>query len=72
MRYLGRSQGICIQQLYEFLSLYAERNRIELRYLDTSLMVADIHTKALGTKEKWLHAIFLCNVLDVKKIITLE
>ena len=43
--------------------MYAARNRIELSYLDTELMVADIHTKAFTAKEKWLHAIFLINVL---------
>ena len=66
LRYLGRSQGICIQQLYELLTVYAARNRIELEYLDTELMVADIHTKAFTAKEKWSHAIFLINVLRLQ------
>ena len=62
MRYVNRSQGINTALLHELLRP-GNKHGIELRYADTTLMVADIHTKPFTAADKWRHATFIANVI---------
>ena len=55
MRYIGRTQGINIQLLHEFLGTVNPDCPCNLVKTDSVDMVADIHTKGFTKADEWKH-----------------
>ena len=68
MRYLLRAGGVSIAFLHEMLGGKNPTLPMHLRYTDTKLMVADIHTKGFTDAGAWKHARQLANILAPDEI----
>ena len=55
MRYLGRTQGVNIQMLHEFMGMAKSDCPRSLVKTTSADMVADIHTKGYPNSEEWIH-----------------
>ena len=64
MRFLSRSNGVSIQMLHENLNGNNPSVPYIVEYTDTSLMVADGHTKGFTDPKKWKHAQTMVGVMD--------
>jgi len=64
MRYLHRTHRCSVAWLHECF----ERNDMSLVYELTSLMCADIYTKAFTDASKWQQACWLINIVDPKML----
>ncbi len=58
MRQLGRTHGICISWLHE----QCRGIQIQIEYVTTTLMAADIYTKAFQDAAKWTN---LCEQINI-------
>mgnify|MGYP002176408590 FL=1 len=64
MRYLERTQRVCVASLYEYVCLAC----IELVYEATHRQCADIYTKAFPEASEWYAVLLLVNVCDGRKL----
>ena len=64
MRFLPRSNGISVQMLHENLNGNNTQVPYNVEYTDTTLMVADCHTKGFTDPKKWIHAQTMVGVMD--------
>jgi hypothetical protein len=68
MRWLSRNHGLAIRYLYEHLGNEETKDNTELVYTRSEWMAADIFTKAFNSKDNWLKACELVNVMDPKDL----
>ena len=71
MKYIGRSQGINIQFLFEFLGTPNTTCPNELVKTESEWMVADIHIKGFTSEPKWRHASEQANVFYQDDLVRL-
>ena len=68
MRWLSRNHGLAIRYLYEHLGNEETKDNTELVYTRSEWMAADIFTKPFNSKDNWLKACELVNVMDPKDL----
>ena len=64
MRFLPRSNGVSVQMLHENLNDKKPEVPYVVEYTDTTLMVADIHTKGFTDEKKWKHAQAMAGIME--------
>ncbi len=60
MKHLSRTHGICISWMYE----QCIADEIQVKYVTTTLMAADIYTKAFQDAVKWINLCEQINIFD--------
>jgi hypothetical protein len=64
MRHLGRVHRVDIAALHERLGNRATKDAVDVIYTDSTIMAADLYTKAFPEVDKWERAAALINVFD--------
>ena len=64
MRFLPRSNGVSVLMLHENFNGKKTEVPYEVEYTDTTLMVADIHTKGSTDEKKWKHAQAMAGIME--------
>jgi hypothetical protein len=64
MRHLDRCHRVSVAGLHERLGNPETKDNVEVVYTDSSVMAADIYTKAFTDPEKWERVCQLVNVMD--------